>query len=285
MYLKIWLVIALFILISWLGKLIYSQKRRKGKLVVSYNIRFDTSKDGPNAWPHRKKRLANQLLSHQPALIGMQEVLHHQLTDLLELFPAYYQYIGVGRDDGRQRGEYAPIWYDNRHFRLLQQGNFWLSENPERPSKGWDAACYRICTWAAFETLNEKRNLWVFNTHLDHQGAEARQQSAQLLHQMASRIPAGDPVLLMGDFNSQPQDAPYQYLSEAGWLDSRATAEKREGPIGTFPGFGGERLEKRIDYLFYKNLPPPHGYLVDGPPDREQPFASDHLPVMVCVAL
>lgn len=282
MQLKLWLVIALFLLIAWMGRHVYGRVTKSGGLVVAtYNVRYNTASDGANAWPQRKERLVRELMSHGPAVIGMQEVLQGQLEELRALLPAHYQVVGVGRDDGASRGEYAPIWFDSSLFTLQQQGTFWLSEQPDRPSKGWDAALPRICTWVALTHKRTGREFWAFNTHLDHQGGLSRENSAALLAQMAGRVPNSPPVLIMGDFNSQPQEAPYRILEAEGWLDARATAEKRLGPIGTFPDFDGRRPEKRIDYLFYKNLPPPYLYEVDGPPDRQPPFASDHLPVLV----
>lgn len=281
MQLKIWLVLALFLLIAWVSKLVYGKIQRAGLVVVTYNIRFDTSKDGDNAWPLRKKRLIGELLSHQPAIIGMQEVLHHQLQDVKELLPAHFKYSGVGRADGATQGEYAPIWYDSIVFELQQQGTFWLSETPASPSIGWDAALPRICSWVVLKHNSDGRLLWVFNTHLDHQGALAREKSTALIAKMAAAVPEHPPILILGDFNSTPQETPHQVFQREGWLDARATAEKREGPIGTFPDFDGKRPEKRIDFLYYKNLPPPFIYIVDGPPDRQPPFASDHSAVVV----
>lgn len=281
MQLKIWLVVALFLLIAWVGQLVYGKVQRLGLMVVSCNIRFDTPADGTNAWKHRKQRLVAELMSHQPAIIGMQEVLHQQLQDVKELLPPHYQFVGVGRDDGATQGEYAPIWYDSKQFDLLQQGTFWLSDTPNEPSKGWDAALPRICTWASLKHLSSGRELWVFNTHLDHQGTEARSQSTALIAEMAGRLTNQPPMLLLGDFNSTPQEEPHRQLHQTAWLDARATAEKREGPIGTFPGFDGKRPEKRIDFVYYKNLPPPFIYMVDGPPDRQPPLASDHAAVVV----
>ena len=235
MQLKIWLVLALFLLIAWVSKLVYGKIQRTGLVVVTYNIRFDTSKDGDNAWPLRKKRLIGELLSHQPAIIGMQEVLHHQLQDVKELLPAHFKYSGVGRADGATQGEYAPIWYDSIAFELQQQGTFWLSETPASPSIGCDAALPRICSWVVLKHNSDGRLLWVFNTHLDHQGALAREKSTALIAKMAAAVPEHPPILILGDFNSTPQETPTKCFKRRAGSTPELPPKSGKGRLAPFP--------------------------------------------------
>jgi endonuclease/exonuclease/phosphatase family metal-dependent hydrolase len=277
--LRLWLVILLFVLFAWVGRVAFGRWQRAGLVAASYNIRYDNPGDGIHQWSLRKERLVRELMAQQPGVIGMQEVLHSQLQALRQLMPARYQWVGVGRDDGGEAGEYAPIGYDHLQFKLLQQGVFWLSETPERPSKGWDAALPRICTWVQLESVRGKRRFWVFNAHLDHQGVQARAESVSLMMAMADRVSQSDPVLLMGDFNDSPEALSIRALSKAGWLDAHTQAEKKGGSEGSFYGFEGDRSGARIDYIWYRNLPAPRWYEIDGPPGRRPPFASDHCPV------
>lgn len=281
MQLNLWLIVSLLGVLSVVGYAVHAQKPENGLLMATYNIRYYTEKDGENAWPHRRERLVNQLMSHQPSIIGMQEVLHAQLLDLRQLLPAHYAYVGVGRDDGATLGEYAPIWYDSSLFELLESGHFWLSQQPNLPAKGWDAHLPRICSWAVLRDRQQDRSLLVMNSHFDHAGTEARLQSAALVAQIGSSLSKGLPLVFMGDLNCTPTEAPHQHLVQAGWRDARNTAQSLSGPVGTFPDFDGRRPEKRIDYVYYHGLDSPLSYLVDGPPDRKPPFASDHLPVIV----
>lgn len=281
MQLNLWLIVALLGVLSVVGYAVHAQKPAVGLVLATYNIRYFTEKDGDNAWPMRHERLVKQLMSHQPAIIGMQEVLHSQLLDMQKLLPAHFAYVGVGRDDGATRGEYAPIWFDTNLFELQESGHFWLSEQPDVPAKGWDAHLPRICTWVVLRDRKNDQQLLVMNTHFDHAGVLARHRSAALITQIGSQLRRGLPVVFMGDLNCTPTDTPHQAFAAAGWLDARNTALALSGPVGTFPDFDGHRPEKRIDYVYYQGLEAPLSYLVDGPPDRRPPFASDHLPVIV----
>lgn len=281
MQLNLWLVVSLVGVLALLGYAVHARTADSGLVVVTYNIRYFTEKDGNNAWPKRKERLAKELMSHQPAIIGMQEVLHGQLTDLQQLLPARFAYVGVGRNDGETQGEYAPIWYDTTLFGLVNKGHFWLNEEPGMAVPGWDAHLPRICTWAILTDRKHNKKLLVMNTHFDHAGSMARTYSADLVVQVAGQLRQGIPLLFMGDLNCTPSEYPHQIFAGAGWLDARNSALSLSGPVGTFPDFDGLRPEKRIDYVYYQGLEAPLGYAVDGPPNRKPPFASDHLPVIV----
>jgi len=148
--------------------------------VMTYNIRYDNPSDGKNAWSLRKECLVSQIEKYNPAILGIQEGLHHQVLYLDSCF-SKYAYIGVGRDDGKTKGEYCAIFYDTLQFRVIESSTFWLSGTPERVSVGWDAALERICTYAIFENVQTGKRILVFNTHFDHIGVIARKKSAQLI--------------------------------------------------------------------------------------------------------
>ena len=146
--------------------------------VMTYNIRVDTPDDGINRWNLRKQRVFNLIQHYQPDLIGVQEGLAHQVADLQGAFP-FYNWYGVGRDDGNDKGEFSAIFYRADVFELRESGTFWLSETPDQPgSKGWDAALPRVCSWVKLKDRRNNQTIYHFNTHLDHAGQIAGRQSA-----------------------------------------------------------------------------------------------------------
>jgi endonuclease/exonuclease/phosphatase family metal-dependent hydrolase len=260
--------------------------------IMSFNIRYDTPADGPNAWPLRKDLAAGAIAFHRPAIAGLQEVLASQLRDLVALLPEY-AWVGVGRDDGREAGEYNPVFYLKVRFRLLESSTFWLSETPERPGVlGWDAACPRIVTWARLRDLWTGRVLVAFNTHFDHVGETARRESAKLVLDAMARIAAGAPVVLTGDLNSTREDAAYRILTgpgpqgRPGLCDARDLAGRPPyGPPASFNGFRAELSAGwPIDHIFVRP-----GTAVLGtailPATVAGRFLSDHNPVVADVRL
>lgn len=249
--------------------------------VVTYNIRFDNPADGEDAWPKRRDFLAAQLRFHAPDVFGIQEGLHRQLEYLSEQLPAYTR-IGVGRDDGKQGGEYSALFFLKKRFGLLESGTFWLSETPDTVSKGWDAALPRVCTFAHLHDSLSDKNLWVFNTHFDHIGKEARRRSAELiLQKIKEKNTANESVVLMGDFNAEPQDDPISILTR-DLHDARSVSEEPPfGPEGTFNAFNfHDPVRRRIDYIFSneKGLKVrQYAVLSDA---RDCHYPSDHLPVL-----
>lgn len=249
---------------------------------MTYNLRFDNPGDSLNAWPYRKEKVAALLDWYGPEVLGTQECLHHQLEDLVRLMPQW-QYVGVGRDHGDQRGEYAALFFRKDRFRLLDQGTFWLSPTPEQPSKGWDAALPRVCTYAVLQPRKGGRKLLVMNAHFDHIGKEARKQSAQLMldrMQLLLKKHRAVPVL-MGDFNAGPEEPPIQVLN-AGMQDTYTLAQKTPyGPKGTFNAFQWQgKFDKRIDYIFVfkKDFEVPRVQVIGDYLDQR--FPSDHFPVL-----
>ena len=171
--------------------------------VMTYNIRLDFAGDGEDAWPHRRDKLVAQLQFYAPAILGIQEALPHQVTELAAGLSGY-AYIGQARDVVG-KGESSNIFYDQQRLAILENHTFWLSATPDTVSSGWDAACNRVCTYARFRDQSSNREFWVFNTHLDHVGQEARARSVVLILAKIKEVnTGGDPVIFMGDLNAEP---------------------------------------------------------------------------------
>ncbi len=252
--------------------------------VMTYNIRMDTVNDGINQWNLRKNRVFRLIQQYQPDLIGVQEALPHQLADLHAAFPSFGWY-GVGRDDGKDKGEFSAIFYRLSLFELRDQGTFWLSETPDMPgSKGWDAALPRVCSWVKLKDRRNNQRVCHFNTHLDHAGQIARTQSAHLILARIQAI-AGPmiPTILTGDFNVDPQSDAYRtIITNTFFRDAKyATQSPHSGPHGTWSTFDVRHgIGKRIDYIFissqhFKVLQ--HGHLTYS---ENLYYPSDHLPVL-----
>jgi endonuclease/exonuclease/phosphatase family metal-dependent hydrolase len=251
--------------------------------VMTYNIRYDAPQDSINQWPKRAHKVYALIEKYDPDIIGLQEVLHHQLTDLLKNLPAY-TYIGVGRDDGKTKGEYSPILYKKSSFEVLQKNTFWLSETPTVPgSKNWDAAITRVASWGKFKDKKTKKEFLVINTHFDHIGKEARKQSALLLKQKAFEIDNTLPFIITGDFNCTRQDPPYATIMEPKGVVLIDPAPAN--PPGTFSSFKvSSRGDQGIDYIFHTKEWASSNYKVIEDNDGKY-YPSDHLPVMVTLQL
>lgn len=247
--------------------------------VMTYNIRLDLASDGENRWDNRKEMLARQVLFYEPDFMGVQEALHHQMEYLGKYLSAY-NYIGAGRDDGKQQGEYSAIFYNAAKFEVLEQQTFWLSETPEKPSKGWDAAYNRVCTYGQFRDKKTKQELWVFNTHFDHVGNVARVESAKLILKKIKEVNKKNlPVVLTGDLNLEEDNESIKLVS-AEMNDAKKSAKQSFGPAGTFNAFEFSKpVTKRIDYIFTKAVIV-NKYAVLSDSDHCR-YPSDHLPVYV----
>lgn len=246
--------------------------------VVSYNIRYDNSQDGENQWDIRKETLASYLLKSSPDIIGMQEVLNNQLADLSN-FLKEYKYVGVGREDGKTKGEYSPIFYRKSKLKVLMSSTFWLSETPQKISVGWDAALERICTYALFIDRKSKKQFWVFNTHFDHLGEIARSESVNLILERISILNVNDyPILVTGDLNLTPETLPIKKF-QSNFNDVLSDLNLNDPKYGTFNGFDiTKNANRRIDYIFQKGfrvLSAEHMW-IKTPKDL---WASDHHPV------
>jgi len=260
----------------------YTQKPMN---VITYNIRYNTASDNENAWPRRRSDVIRVLKTHKADIFSVQEALYDQIMDLKDGMKGF-EYVGVGRDDGNVNGEFSAIYYNSGRYTLLEDGTFWLSKTPKIPSKSWDAALNRVCTWARFRENETFHTFYVFNTHFDHEGSFARKKSAELILQKITEIvDRKDPVLLCGDFNLTQDEKPLVIIRQK-LKDSRQVSNNApKGPVGTFNGFDfHSTLENRIDYIFVNKLVDVINYsvLTDS---REGRYPSDHLPVLIQVEL
>lgn len=258
--------------------------------VMTFNIRLNHAGDSLNAWPHRKDMVASQILFHEAHLVGVQEALHMQMEELQQRLPGY-KFAGVGRQDGKQGGEYSAIFYDTSRIELLKTETFWLAEQTNIPGlKGWDAAIERVVTWAQFRDKKTNKTFYHFNTHFDHVGKIARKESARLILDKINEIAKDQPVILTGDFNAKPTDEPILVLTDINnpkhVIQSEAISETPHyGPTGTFTGFQSkETSNEPIDYIFIKN-----GIKVLKHATLSQTwqgkFSSDHFPVFAVVEI
>lgn len=254
--------------------------------VMSYNIRLNVQSDGENRWDLRKDRVANLINFYEPDFLGGQEVTHGQLLDLNNTLPKY-AYIGVGRDDGKEKGEYSCIWYKKDKYQLLQQSTFWLSPTPDSITKGWDAAIVRVCTYGLFKDKKTKQKFWVFNTHFDHIGKTARLESSKLIVEQINKLNTKYyPVILTGDFNSKPDEAPAQFLLSK-MQNTRNISSLVYGDAPTFNAFKfKEKLENCIDYIFTSNSEKisvnKFATLTDS---YDLKYPSDHLPILATIII
>ncbi|MFA5330226.1 MAG: endonuclease/exonuclease/phosphatase family protein [Prolixibacteraceae bacterium] len=249
--------------------------------VITYNIRYNNPGDGINAWPNRSKQVGALLEFHQADIFGLQEALIGQLEDIQAQLQEM-KWVGVGRDDGMKAGEFSPLFYNAEKFKALKQGWFWLSETPEKPGLGWDAACNRICTWLELQDVKSKIRFMVFNTHFDHLGNVARVESAKLILRKIKELNTENlPEILTGDFNLTPEAEPIGVITNELSDSKKISKEEPYGPVGTFNGFKFESpLNDRIDYIFVgKNIEVlQYGVLSDS---KDLRYPSDHLPVFV----
>jgi len=258
--------------------------------VMTFNIRYDNPRDSLNAWQYRKDKVAGQLLFHHAHIVGVQEALHHQVMELQERL-LQYKYTGVGRTDGKEKGEYAAIFYDTTRLQLLQTATFWLAEQTDIPGKkGWDAAIERIVTWAKFKDRATKKIFYHFNTHFDHVGKIARRESAVLLLKKVNEIAGKTPSVITGDFNAHPGDEPIAVIVDKQeplhLTDSKElTVAPHYGPDGTFNAFQPKEInDQPIDYIFIKNKVSvlAHATLSQSWQGR---FSSDHFPVFAAIKI
>ena len=249
--------------------------------IVSYNIRYDNNWDIENSWEIRRSNIIQMLIKYSPSIIGIQEGLLNQVQ-YIDSSLINYDYVGVGRDDGKNKGEFCAIYFDTSRYVLLKNSTFWLSETPDTISVGWDAALERICTYGLFKDRITKKEFWVFNTHFDHMGSIAREKSSRLILKRIKKINRQSlPVILMGDFNSIPNSPPVKEIITELSDALQISKEKLHGPRGTFNGFNEDLpIEKRIDYIFTKKLKVLSYRHINDRLENNR-HISDHLPVMI----
>ena len=269
-------ILSIFILFI-ISSNIYSQPHS----IISYNIRYDNNWDVENSWKMRRSKISQILIQYSPSIIGIQEGLLNQVQ-YIDSSLINYDYVGVGRDDGIEKGEFCAIYFDTTRYVLLTNSTFWLSETPDTISIGWDAALERICTYGLFKNRITKEEFLVFNTHFDHIGVIAREKSSELILKRIKIINRQSlPVILMGDFNSIPNSPPVKEIKTELSDGLQISMEKLQGPRGTFNGFNeGLPIEKRIDYIFTNNLKVlSYAHINDRLNNNRH--ISDHLPVMI----
>ena len=252
--------------------------------VISYNIRYNNPNDGMNIWENRRETVGQLILNEAPNFIGMQEVKQPQLIDLQKILSGY-NYIGVGRDDGKAEGEYSPIFYDRNKHQVLKSNTFWLSETPDTVSVGWDASMERICTYGLFKNKENDQIFWVFNTHFDNRGHLAREKSAQLIIKTINNLNTEKlPVILTGDFNLTPETSTIKLLQN-NFYDVQEALHKTDPFYGTTNGFGNSKnTGHRIDYIFTKKIKVKSAkHLYEKTP--LDGWASDHHPVIATLEL
>tara|TARA_R110002051_G_scaffold324920_1_gene424609 strand:+ start:34468 stop:35301 length:834 start_codon:yes stop_codon:yes gene_type:complete len=251
--------------------------------VMTYNVRLDIASDGENAWPHRKEFLGSQILFLAPDILGVQEARPNQVNDLKNILTGY-TFIGKGRD-GEQEGEHSGIYFNSNKLELIEEHTFWLSDTPEKVSKGWDAAYPRVCTYGLFSLKESKQNIWIFNTHFDHVGAVAQQKGMKLILEKIKNVNTKNlPVILMGDFNVEPTS---EVITEAKTVlsDAKEKATVVFGPEGTFNGFKyKEPVTRRIDFIMVSEAVKVQKYGVLSS-SIDFKFPSDHFPVFVQIRI
>ena len=249
--------------------------------VMSYNIRLSSGTEKADSiyhWQHRKQASLNLMHEERPTVFGLQEACPDQMDYMVENLPEY-GYIGVGRDDGKRKGEFMSIFYKKDEVELIDGGTFWLSETPDEVSKGWDAACFRTCTWAILKKKDTGKKFVYMNTHLDHKGKVAREESIKLIVARAEQITGSKlPVFITADFNSPTSNAIFKPMQEA-MLDARVEAPVTDDR-GTLNCWGTTPPGVVIDHVFYRGAEA-QKFEVLRDKDYGAPYVSDHYPVML----
>ena len=254
--------------------------------VMTFNMRYDNPEDGQNNWRFRRERIAGVIKAQEIDVLGTQELLSNQFNDLSGLLTGY-QGVGVGRLDGAESGEYCAVFFRKDRFTLLDSGTFWLSETPEVVgSLGWDGACERIATWVVLRD-RDGRELFFIDTHLDLVGQVARDEGVSLLMKRIETLSGGRPVILTGDFNSEPGSSVVAHVQKDGVLrDAKAIAQQRSGTDWSFSDFGQipEAERPLLDYIFVSGDIEALRYEVL-PDTFDGGYVSDHAPVMAVVKI
>ena len=245
--------------------------------VMSYNIRMGTAKDGTNSWEYRYPATAMMIQDQKPDVFGVQEAFDFQIRFIEDNFTDY-DCVGVGRDNGKSEGEHMSIFWNKKTIKMIKWGTFWLSETPEKPSKGWDAACKRIATWALMKDKNTGKMFYFVNTHLDHRGSEARRQGLNLIVSRIDEInQKGYPMVLTGDFNMKPDDAALTGL-EQRMQSARKIAPKTDNHA-TLNLWGKGKADMVIDYIYVSGFSACPEYHTITEKYGAWKYVSDHYPI------
>ncbi len=277
-------------IIKWLLAMLLLPGFLKAQEITAgtFNLRYDNSNDTGNLWKDRSSAVSGLIDFHDFDIIGTQEGLKNQLDDIQAALPGY-AHFGAGRDDGKDAGEHSAIFYKKDRFVVLNKGNFWLSETPEKPGLGWDATCCnRICSWLYLQDKKSRRKFYFFNAHFDHQGVKAREESSLLILRKIREIAGNTPAIFTGDLNGGHNSNWYLSLKNSGLLhDTFGKVAKPYANNASFNNFGSERAMKSneiIDHIFVTaqfNVSK-WGILTD---TYRGKFPSDHFPVLTKLQL
>ena len=242
--------------------------------VMSYNIRLGSGKDGTNSWALRYTATEEMLKDQKPDVFGVQEALDYQVHYIEDM--CGYESVGVGREDGKKEGEHMSIFWNKKTVSMLKWGTFWLSETPQKPSKGWDAACFRTATWALMKDKKTGKKFYFVNTHLDHEGKEAQKNGLKLIvEKIAEMNPEGLPMVLTGDFNIEPSNPALADL-DTRMQSTRKIAEKTDD-LTTYNGWGKSSM--MIDYIYVSGFSSCPEYQTVTKRYADRKFISDHYPI------
>ena len=274
---KLTLIIAAVLMVLPFTSSAQKQTRDYDLKVMSYNIRMGVAKDGTNSWEYRYPATALMLKDQMPDVFGVQEAFNFQIKFIEENFTDYDSF-GVGRDNGKSEGEFMSIFWNKKTVKMIKGGTFWLSETPEKPSKGWDAACKRTATWALMKDKNTGKLFYFVNTHLDHRGAEARRKGLELIVSRIDEInPKGYPMILTGDFNIKPDNEALVGL-EQRMQSARKIAPKTDNNA-TFNNWGKAKSDMVIDYIYVSGFSACPEYHTITEKYGTWKYVSDHYPI------
>ena len=274
---KLTLIIAAVLMVLPFKSSAQKQTRDYDLKVMSYNIRMGVAKDGTNSWEYRYPATAMMLKDQMPDVFGVQEAFNFQIKFIEENFTDYDSF-GVGRDNGKSEGEFMSIFWNKKTVKMIKGGTFWLSETPEKPSMGWDAACKRTATWALMKDKNTGKLFYFDNTHLDHKGAEARRKGLELIVSRIDEInPKGYPMILTGDFNIKPDNEALVGL-EQRMQSARKIAPKTDNNA-TFNNWGKAKSDMVIDYIYVSGFSSCPEYHTITEKYGTWKYVSDHYPI------
>ncbi|PLX03202.1 MAG: endonuclease/exonuclease/phosphatase [Marinilabiliales bacterium] len=249
--------------------------------IMTFNIRYNNTYDGENSWENRKVELTQMLISYHPDILGIQEGLFEQ-NEYISQQLNNYKYVGVAREDGKQKGEYTPIFYNTKTYELLETKTYWLSQTPDKVSVGWNASMERITTYGVFKNKITNDTLYVFNCHYDHIGKKARKKSSKLIIKLIKEKGIlNKHLIVMGDLNSMPEDAAIRILKNKLTDSFEVSNYPKEESKQTYNDFDNQYFSnKRIDYIFTRNLDViSHKIIYDR--RNNGLFISDHFPVLI----
>jgi endonuclease/exonuclease/phosphatase family metal-dependent hydrolase len=249
--------------------------------VMTCNIRCGNCEDSSsvNHWSKRKFLVAHLIRNNNPDLIGLQEAEQFQIKDLVKLLDDCNWY-GLGREDGKEKGEAAAILYRKNRFLLEEQKTLWLSETPDIVSKGWDAALNRTVSIIKLKELKSGKEFYFSNTHFDHIGEIAKTESSKLIINEIEKVSSKYPVILTGDFNYTSSSAGYKIITSKLFDAMMISKQESKGGNITFNGFGKDiQPDNKIDFIFVNNNVSALTHLIDTT-NYNGLYPSDHYPVI-----